>query len=143
MGFGQHGRFIVNAELRIASHMRGAFTPIDYSTGPTVHAAVAALTTGRPVLNQEQMKERKKYSRPSFAEVRAQVLRKDEPAFHTRQDEQECARIKASIYQSRGLEPASGCLPVGVVPAFAQGSAGPALGVFLTETDDTEGGGND
>lgn len=53
------------------------------------------------------------------------------------------AAIRAMVCASRGLAPSTGCLPAGPQAGFAQRPAGPALGAFLTESDDSEGGLND
>lgn len=62
-------------------------------------------------------------------------------AFHTRADERRAASIRLELYASRQLPPATGCLLAGSPASFAQAPASaPALGFFLMESEDTEGG---
>lgn len=56
--------------------LSGPFAPIDYTTGPDTAVAVSRLETGRPI-----REERKKYRRPTFAEVRQAALQE---ALHAR-----------------------------------------------------------
>ena len=67
-----------------------------------------------------------------------------------REDVIHSAAIRAALCAARGLSESQGCHPPGcpsLLPAgsasFAQAPAGPALGVFLPVSDDTEGGGHD
>lgn len=69
-----------------------------------------------------------------------------------REDVIHAAAIRAALCAARGLSESQAChppgcetslLPAGVRASFAQGAAGPALGVFLPVSDDTEGGGHD
>ncbi len=53
-------------------NLSGPWKPVDYTTGPSVRQAVDQLDTGRPVPKDEP---RKKYSRPTFAQVRAKALK--------------------------------------------------------------------
>ena len=64
-------------------------------------------------------------------------------ASHSREDVIHAAAARAMLYAARGLPPAVGCLLAGPAPACAQVPAGPALGAFLQESDDTEGGSHD
>lgn len=60
-----------------------------------------------------------------------------------REDVIHAAAIRAMVCASRGLSPSTGCLLAGIPAGFAQRPAGPALGAFLPESSDSEGGSND
>lgn len=58
-----------------------------------------------------------------------------------REDVIHAAAIRAALCAARGLPMSTGCLLAGLpLPAFAQGLACPALGAFLSESDESEGG---
>ena len=71
-------------------------------------------------------------------------------ATHTREDVIHAAMIRAGMCAARGLSESQACHPPGCAPSlllaghaagFAQAPASaPALGFFLMESDDTEGG---
>jgi len=71
---------------------------------------------------------------------------------HTREDVIHAAMIRAGLCAARGLSESQAChppgcetslLPAGHSAGFAQRPAGPALGAFFPESDDSEGGSND
>ena len=53
-------------------NLSGPWPPVDYTTGPSVRHAVDQLETGRPIPSDTP---RKRYTRPTFAQVRAQAIK--------------------------------------------------------------------